>query len=267
MMIPIDIKPKWALVIPAFVVFHILSRWTNRILIFWLVSFGLNVGLSFFVISIFQVLLIPEIFGKFLILQAVKPPRFEATKVENWPHVNLDALTYYTDELQKLGFRISGDYTAPSVKGMMRLFSHPELGCFAQVGQLTGHQIFCTISSELEEAWGMSVTNLKITADYAVERLPRKIHRYIPNATPAVLLETLLDLQSQVTKDLSIQPLKDSSVELFFAQSRKRFIKMRRRILFRSVVWGLLDDLKFKLKPYTEWLGDYPKIKARRAKA
>jgi hypothetical protein len=235
--------------------------------VFWLISFGLNGFLSFFIISILQNVVLLEFFGKLLIFHAFKPPRFEATKVENWPHINLDALTYYTNELQKLGFTILGDYTAPNIKGMMRLFSHPEFGCFAQVGQLKGHQIFCTISSELEAAWGMSVTNLKISADYTFERSPRRIHRYIPNATPAVLLEMLLDWRSQVTKDLSIQPLKDSSVELFFAQSRKRFVKIRRRILFRSVIWGLLEDFLFKLKPYTEWLGDYPKLKARRAKA
>lgn len=264
---PIDIQPKWVLVIPAFVAFHILNRWTSRILVFWLISFGLNGFLSFFIIAILQNVVLLEVFCKFLILQAVKPPRFESTKVENWPHFNLDALNYYTNELQKLGFTLLGDFTAPSIKGMMRLFSHPEHVCFAQVGQLTGHQIFCTISSELDADWGMSATNLKITANHTFERLPRKMNRYVLNATPAVLLESLLGWRSQVTKDLSIQPLKDSSAELFFVQSRKRFIKMRRRILFSSIVWGLLDDLLFKLKPYTEWLGDYPKLKARQAKA
>jgi hypothetical protein len=264
---PIDIQPKWVLVIPVLLAFHISGRWTNRILFFWLMSFGINGFLSFFMISILHVVLLLEIFCRFLILQAVKPHRFEAIKVENWPHVNLDALTYYTNELQKLGFTILGDYATPSVKGIMRLFAHPEFVCFAQVGQLTGHQIFCTISSELEAGWEISATNLKSNGDHAYLRLPRKIHRYIPNATPAVLLKTLLEWRSQVTKDLSIKPLQDISGELFFAQSRERFIKIRHRLLWRSIVWGQVEAFLYRLKPQTEWLGEYPKVKARLAKA
>jgi hypothetical protein len=260
--------PKWAL----FLIGGLLGKWLFPLLFSGLASLGLHglplhlVGLPVFVVLIYETI------GKFSILQLVKPPQFEATKVENWPHVNLDGLTYYDNALEKLGFTLLGDYTAPAIKGMMRLFAHPELGCFAEVVQSIGHPIYCEISSELEEGWVMSTTNFESTlairsTSHAFLRLPRKLHRLVLGATPAVLFEMLLEWRSQVTKDLSIQPLTDVSVEMFFAQTHKRFTKMRHRIWWSSIAWRRLESLFFRIRPQTDWLGDYPKLKARVAKA
>jgi hypothetical protein len=266
----VDKLPKWVLILIGFITVHIIGKWFIPALLSWLAFLGLHgvplhlVGLTVFVLLIYETL------GKFFILQSVKSPKFEATKVENWPHVNLDGLTYYNNELEKLGFTLLGDYTAPAIKGMLRLFAHPELGCFAEVVQSIGHPIYCEISNELEAGWVMSVTNFDSSpsiraTSYAFLRLPRKIHRFVLKATPAVLLETLLEWRSQVTKDLSIQPLKDVSAEMFFAQTHKRFIKMRNRLWWSSIAWRRLESLFFRLKPKADWLGEYPKLKDRRA--
>jgi hypothetical protein len=268
----VDKFQKWALVLIAWLTFAMVGKWSIPALSSWLTFMGFQ-GLPNFLLGL-AIHLVPldEIFGKLSILQAFKSPKFEPTKAENWPHINLDAFTYYTHELEKLGFTMIGDYIAPTIKGMTRLFAHPELGCFAEVEQLVGRQIACTIFSELEQDWIMSTTNIDHTLAvrarlYAYSRLPRYIHRCVLKAGPTVLLETLLQWRSQVTKDLLIQPLQDVSVEMYFAQIHKRFIKMRHRLLWSSLVWIQLDGLFFWLKPQIDWLGDYPKIKARLAKA
>jgi hypothetical protein len=262
--------PRWALILIYIVVFQISGAWIMPVLLSCLKFLGLK-GFYLSVTGlILQLGLIYEILGKFSILQAVKPPRFELTKVENWPHVNLDALTYYTEELQGLGFTILGDYTSPTMKGMMRIFAHSELACFAEVSQLVGNQIFCSVSSALEGDWTMAATNLESSTlvratSYAFLRLPRKLRRYILKATPVVLLETFLDWRSQIIQDLSIQPLKDISVEMFFSHTHKAFLQMHHRLLLSSIVWRQLELLFCILFPQSDWLGDYPKLKARRA--
>lgn len=261
---------KWGRILIFVVAFQIAFRWIMPVLSSWVRSIGLHGFPLFLTQIILPIVLVYETVGKFFIVQATKFPRFELTKVEDWPHVNLDALAYYTDELQKLGFSQLGDYTAPTIKGMMRLFSHPELAYFAEVGQIVGHQIFCSVSSELEENWVMATTNFEGTraaraTSHTFMRLPRKIARLIPNATPTVLVETLMDWRSQVTKDLSIQPLKDVSAEMYFARSQERFVKVQHRMLWSSLFLRQLEVYFYRLMPPKEWLGDYPKLKSRQA--
>jgi hypothetical protein len=250
--------PKWGLILIFVIAFHIIAKWSVPALSSWLSSLGLNGFLNFSIGLILHIVVINEIIGKFIFFRMLKPPIYEPTKVEDWPHFNLDALTYYTNELQSLGFTSLGDYTTSAIRGMIRTFSHSELNCFADVGQLAEQQIFCLISSELESDWAIAVTNIESTptsraSSYAFTRLPRTIHRTISNATPTALLQALLNRRSQMIKDLSIQPLKDVSIEMHFCRTRERFFKIRNRLLRSSISWRMLMylfyKLIFKLKP------------------
>lgn len=250
--------PKWGLILIFVIAFHIVANWSIPALSSWLVSLGLHGFPNFFIGLILHIVLINEIIGKFIFLRMLKPPIYEPTKVEDWPHLNLDALTYYTNEFQGLGFTSIGDYTTPAIKGMIRTFSHSELNCFADVGQLAEQQIYCLILSELESDWTIAVTNLESTptsraSSYAFTRLPRIIRRTISNATPTTLLQALLNRRSQMIKDLSIQPLKDVSIEMHFGRTRERFLKIRNRLLWSSISWRMLVylfcKLIFRLKP------------------
>jgi hypothetical protein len=213
-----------------------------------------------------------ETHGRYLTFLLIQSPRFEQKKTQDWSQFNLDGFTIHTYDLKKLGFIFLGDYTAHKFRETMRLFVNPELACFAEVVQRKGQHIFCTISSELESDWAMAVTNRETTSDerassYAFKRLPHKIIRWDQKATPEILLKMLLDWRSQVTQDLSIQPLQDTSVEMYFSQRHKWDRKMLRQVWFYSITWRILEYISYSFKPQTDWLGDYPKVKALLAKA
>jgi hypothetical protein len=238
----------------------------------WLKSIGVHGFFYYFIDLTLRTLLAVETYGRYLMFVWSQSPRFEQKKTMDWRQLNLDSFTIYTYDLKKLGFIFLGDYTATNFRGTLRLFSNPELACFAEVAQLKGQHIFCTISCELESDWAMVVTNCEITSEerastYAFKRLPRKMIRWTPKAPAEVLLMMFLDWRSQVTQDLSIQPLQNTSLEMYFAQRHKWDRKMLRKMWFTSVTWRILEYASYGFKPQTDWLGDYPKVKARLVKA
>ncbi len=255
---------------------YIFATWMNPILVTWIMLWlkliGINEFFYYFIDFALRTLLMVETYGRFFMFLSCQSPRFEQKKTMDWRQLNLDSFTIYTYDLQKLGFVFLGDYTAPNFRGTLRLFSNPELACFAEVAQLKGQHIFCTISCELESDWAMAVTNREITSDerassYAFKRLPRKMIRWTPKVPAKVLLKTFLDWRSQVTQDLSIQPLQDTSLEMYFSQLHKWDRKMLHQVLFSSITWRILEYISYGFKPQTDWLDNYPKVKARLAKA
>jgi hypothetical protein len=238
----------------------------------WLKSIGVHGFFYYFIDLTLRTLLTVEIYGRYFMFLSCQPPNFEQKKTMDWRRLNLDSFTIYTYDLKKLGFIFLGDYTAPNFRGTMRLFSNPELACFAEVTQLKGRHIFCTISCELESDWAMAITNCETTSEesastYAFKRLPRKMIGWTLKVPAEVLLKTFLDWRSQVTQDLSIQPLQDTSLEMYFYQRHKWDRKMLHQVWFSSITWRILEYGSYGFKPHTDWLGDYPKVKARLAKA
>jgi hypothetical protein len=265
--------PKWVSILILVVAIQIIMKWSVPTLRFWLTALGLHGFQNSLIGLVLHLLIFYETAYRFFIIRSVKPTRFEPTKLKDWPHVNLDGFAYYTDELQKLGFTLAGDYTSPTFKGILRLFIHPEFECFSEVVQFPGQQMFCTVFSSLEENWTMTVSNKENTAaacanNYVFLRLPRKINRFISKANPTTLLETFLDWRRQVSMELSIQPLKNVSSEMYFAQAQKLRRDISQRLCFSSFTWNAFESLVYRrlIKPPADWLGDYPKVKARLAK-
>jgi hypothetical protein len=258
----------WKFFLIAFVAIQFLDRLVLPLLWSGLGMLGLPVWAQGLLKLVLPSIIIFETVGRLLLLRALKFSHYEPTQIADWPQLNAEALVYYTDELQKLGFTVLGDYTAPTIKGMMRLHVQPDLACLAEVGQIEGQQIFCTVSSYLEDNWFLAATNLSGTpialgVGYGFMRLPRQLHRRLPNAKPAVLLETLLDWRTQITTELSVQPLPDPSPEMYFAASLNSFAQRRHRLWRSSIIWRMIEALLFALNPKSTWLGDYPKYKKR----
>jgi hypothetical protein len=238
----------------------------------WLKSIGVHGFFYYFIDLTLRTLLVVETYGRYFMFVSCQSPRFEQKKTEDWRPLNPDSFTIYTYDLKKLGFIFLGDYTATNFRGTLRLFSNPELACFAEVVELKGQHAFCNISCELESDWAMAVTNREITSDerasnYAFKRLPRKMIRWTLKVPAEVLLKTFLDWRLQVTQDLSIQPLQDTSLEMYFSQRHKWDRKMLRQMWFTSITWKIFEYGSYSFKPQTDLLGDYPKVKARLAKA
>ncbi|HEY9826044.1 MAG TPA: hypothetical protein V6D19_11385, partial [Stenomitos sp.] len=155
--------PFWALFLVAFLVIQIFGKLLSWVLLPWLATAGLSESVGFIIFFGLLNIFIFEVFVRLQLLQSVQMPKYAPTTVEDWPHLNKDALNYYTSALEQLGFASLGDYSAPTLRGMIRVFIHPQQMCFAEVGQLQGQQIFCALSSSLESNWSVAVTNLTTT--------------------------------------------------------------------------------------------------------
>jgi hypothetical protein len=250
--------------------------WTIPILVTWIMLWIKLIGVHgffyYFIDLTLRTLLMVETYGRFFMFLWYQSPKFEQKKTMDLRQLNPDSFTIYTYDLKKLGFIFLGDYTATNFRGTLRLFSNPEHACFSEVVELKGQHTFCTISCELESDWAMAVTNCELTSEesasrYAFKRLPRKMIRSTLKVPAEVLLKTFLDWRSQLTQDLSIQPLQDTSLEMYFSQRHKWDRKMLRQMWFTSITWKIFEYGSYGFKPQTDWLGDYPKVKARLAKA
>ena len=216
-------------------------------------------------------LLFVEVGLKVILLRAAfTPAKFIPTSAEACTYINQNELSRYTSDLVNMGFIPLTDYTTQDETATARLFSHPEHFCFAEVGQQEGFpSTFCSISSLLENDWAMGITNAAVTPSveaisFAFFRQSRVLVKGEEDASLPTLFHSLLNWRKKVCEDLGVLPRLEMNAEAYFDFERHKRIQQRRRFMFRSVIWTLLEMQWFTMYPQSEWLGDYQKLKRPR---
>jgi hypothetical protein len=252
-------------------ILNILTRLFGHTTYSTLIGLGVPRSLIILGLNLLPLLLFNEIVLRLLILSTIKPIKFIATEPEQFQHLDREKLDRHTAELEQLGFIQLIDYTIPGTTAMARLFGHPEQSCFAEVGHVKTLPMFCSISSPLEQDWGLVVTDatsrpMLRAISYAFLRQPRKIGKILDQASPSRMFQTLLEWRSTVTSDLSIAPVPHIQAEVYFENEQKKRIKQRNTLAFKSFTWCLLELFWANLNPQTEWLGDYKKYQGNRSR-
>ena len=213
------------------------------------------------------VLLLEGVTKVFIFQAALQPLKCIPTQVDDWPKIDRDTLDNYTVALEALGFERLIDYTAPSVNGMARLFVNPRRLYFAEVGQVEGVPMFCSLSGALEGNWILAVTNNSSSKNldaisYAFLRQPQILVKRLKDAPVEELLHSFLDWRQQVVADLGANPVRLLTADDYFALEQRKRSLQRRTFLWKSMLWSLVEMFVFTLNPRSEWLGRYAKFKS-----
>ena len=205
-----------------------------------------------------------------LFLSAAKPAILKALSQEQellpldfyeLPNLDADNLALYSHSLESLGFTCLGDYqlNPTSTKGILRLFSHPEHYCFAEVGQVFSERqlnpTFYTIASAFEQNWSLFHRHHDMSGFLGglsyMMRQKRHLWANYSNASPEELLRIHLECRQRIVADLGLRVLTDMSVEAFNSYTRD-YCRTK-----KSLFVGLIEAFLFSLHPKTEWMGEY----------
>jgi len=225
----------------------------------------IEVGLPIYWTFIAAFILFSEIVVKLLLLQAVPDFIVSQTTLEEHSHLNLDTnlFNHYCQDLKAIGFEKLTDYTSPSIKGMARLFHHPEHDCYAEVGLLEGYPAFCSIVGGFEQNWFFAATNNNPSTNmkaisYAFLSLPRIMYKVF-NEEPKLLLKSFLSWQSEIKSKLALETIAIADEKLYFTWEKNKREMQRQRLMRKSIVVSLIKMFLFSLHPKSEWMGDYLK--------
>ena len=195
--------------------------------------------------------------------------RCSPTHIEQFPGLDLDSLYRYNDILKPLGFIQVVDYRSETGTGFARVFAHPQHYCFADVFQVlpAGKQplpMVCTIHSYLENDWKIVTTVVQPDGLNYMWRSNKTLWTYYKSANPAELFQIHLERRQKIIENLGLEILTDLSWEFYFIQEQKASIKRRENFARKNIVIALIEATRFEMNPVSEWLGDYPKLAARR---
>lgn len=210
-----------------------------------------------------RLMLIFEGVGRCLLLAVIPArPHLYPTSPDAIPGLDQTQLATYTDQLRALGFQSVWDYTLPNVKGMARLFIHPQKHCFAEVSQMVdAARPWCSFTSLLADDWVLTTADRTIPPTmYGFQRLPRTLLMARSGMRPDQLLSDHLSWRSHLLTDLSLTIRTNLSVALYCRQETRHHQLWRQRIARSSILWRTVVTLGFWLHPKHQWLGDYPAL-------
>jgi hypothetical protein len=206
------------------------------------------------------------------------PPAIPA----QFPKLDRTRLEAFSRDLEGLGFERLID-TAPVGDSpthpptFCRVYAHHRHGCFGVIMQsfpaIGGPvDLRCMIHGDLDEGWSVGLGNGQPLAASALVRRPRAIGMALPGAAPAELLARFLRFRDQVSVDLGLKTVGETSLETYIRQTQETLAEIREAMKKRSMAVGLgqyfLRTLaRGRPKSHRLWLGDYPKVAEERKAA
>lgn len=274
---------KLLVYISIFIFSSVFFRIVNPILKNSLLQIFVNLGvpqwllpLAYIIPSILIFVLVFLVFTKFLIVTSLpKTVEFLPVHPDEFPELDLNSLEKYTRDLESLGFTKLMDYKlgGEAVRGLARLFAHPEFYCFAEVNQMfpSGKKptsVQSVITSYLEQDWSLSTTDRQTLGFNSgliyMMRRPRSLWNSEPLATPTELVEIHLKRRQQISIDLGVSILTDISADAYLAEARKAARDRKEVIKRKNIVVGFWEAFMFAKNPRLEWMGEYARIADRK---
>jgi hypothetical protein len=198
--------------------------------------------------------------------------RFKVAVLTDYPQLDLVWLYQQTSILESLGFVELIDYDVKPGFGFARCFAHPEHYCFAEIGQAfkeTGEVIAQNFAffSILQQDWVISEINREINSSDGIAyiwRHPQQIRRYHANIDVEKLFYSHLQFRQQILNDLDIDLSTDISWNAFKTQEQQATIFRKQAIRRKNLLMAMLEVTLFEIKPKSLWLGNYPKLAAKK---
>ncbi|MBE9116282.1 hypothetical protein IQ249_10275 [Lusitaniella coriacea LEGE 07157] len=206
--------------------------------------------------------------------------QFFLSQPEEFSQLDSEQLTQYTTELETLGFTKIFDCklqrnvefsNSVFVFIFGRIFTHPQLHCFAAIDQMFSSgeaqsRMERSIVSDLADNWILSNSTRKIASIWYVARRPRVLWIFCPDSTPQEILESHIEKRQEMIDVLGVQPQKDFSWDFFVEREEKSRIETKRVWKRKNLILGLIEATLFELNPPSEWMGDYKRIAKRKAR-
>ncbi|NEO88000.1 MAG: hypothetical protein F6J87_27645 [Spirulina sp. SIO3F2] len=232
-----------------------------------LLLLGIPAGLISLILLGLYLIINTEVIVRILLLLTLQPKRFVIAQEDDWPDSMRETLGKYTEKFKELGFIYLADYKISSSSGIARLFAHPKVRCFAEIGHMQ-NTTFCGCSSVLENNWRLGSTNSSSTKNfdaisYVFLRAPRVLKKRFEDGDLKSLLVSSLSWRKQVMADLKLKPLALMTADDYFEMNNNNYRDYQKDLLKRSLVLGLVELIAFYMKPKSEWLGDYKKVKSQ----
>lgn len=208
---------------------------------------------------------------------SISPSRYyPEARPEDFPNLDHERLAQYTADLEARGFVRLRDFTVVAPEGTVRhpptfarLFNHPQLKCYAEVGQIFTDQplyesLACmnvSVLSHFEQAgWSLGTTTRVETPGNYVLRKPRGLWQCRPGLSLDQLLAAHADVYRQMTITLALNDAGDYTAETYFKVSEASIAETR-ALVKRRTRFGLLllmfEMARSKAHKHNEWLGDY----------
>lgn len=204
---------------------------------------------------------------------------FPSATVAQFPQLNIAELERYTRDLENLGFSRLLDFSlvsdAPSsVPNFCRLLANRRDHCFGEIHQLfprgkSPMAMRCAIHCSLGDGWSLTFTDRKPVAAASLLRRPRALSVSMPQSTVPELLNSFLQMRSQVCSELGVSPQTDDSFEAYAGRLQRSAQERREAVKRRNFATGL-SQMYFRklslLKTRQEyvWFGEYPQEAERR---
>ncbi len=230
-------------------------------------------NISYVIVFFLPFVLLYELVAKLLMLQTIPDkPKFVPIQLEEIPEVDRTNLDAYTISLESLGFvKLIDIKVSESSLLVIRVFSHPEYLCFAEVNQVVGRiPINCIIDSVLEKNWTVSFSNRELNllaaTNYAFSRCPKNLLIYKPNLYSKELVKAHLDFREKMMADLNLEVLPDVSLSAYYAYLQRVRRQQKKTLWYKSIIVAQIEKLLFSSKSEVQklqWLGDYARIAAR----
>jgi hypothetical protein len=172
-----------------------------------------------------------------------------------------------------LDFSILGDSRVDAAN-FCRLLVNSRNHCFAEIPQSFPQRkpplpLKCSVNGSLQEGWSVTFTDRKPQPAASLLRRPKAIAVSMPEAQPGELLQSFLKMREQVCLDLGISPLKEDTLEAYFARVQRTAGELREAVQRKNIAFGLSQVYYRRLsllrtRPEYMWLGDYPKLAEQR---
>ena len=176
------------------------------------------------------------------------------------------ALEQDTQALQTVGCTWIGDYHVTADVGQVsspfiRLLHDRDRHYFVTLTP-TGARpssIECSVISLITEDWLVKTTNAPPKPITAQGHLPRQLWTAHPQATPVELVNSHLQQRQQVTSRLNLPVLEVSEAD-FWIKIKETTWRQKQRIKRQNLILSFWNSVAFKVRPQTQWLGDYGAI-------
>ena len=231
-------------------------RFLSSLVIWFLYWVGIPIEVLPLIWRILNVIVPLEICLRAIILQiSLTPLDVIPTDMGAWEHVEKERLHEYEESQVALGFAKLLDYSIPnSTKSAARLFFHPSYQCFAEVGQVDGLPIFCSLSSCLENDYVVGVTDKKPNRildamSCALFKLPTSIVKLANGSSVDKMLKIFLELREKSITRFNAKPVSLSNSDDYFMALKRERVRQRSVIARQSMTLKTIKVIAYLVFP------------------